>query len=290
MAHVGVLLALEEAGVQPVAAAGTSFGAIVAALHALGVPPAEMRRLLTAPAAREVWAQGLDFGAHRFSMIHGRRLERWLDSTLYHGATFADLQRPLVIATTSLSTGDLKRVTTGSLARAVLASSSLPLLFSPVQIDGEWLVDGGFIEAVPFRSGHSLGGGRLLGINTGIDTENAGMVRWLRRMRQRAWARDFSEWSVSRPVSHAAGRALRGLGWAAKSYARAQIMPDGAGLLRVNPQIAWWDFHRMDQAVEAGLAVTRQAIKGGLLTELTPVGALEVEGAGQDLLAATRTG
>ncbi len=278
MAHVGVLQALKEAGIAPEASAGTSFGAIVAALYSLDVPLPEMHRLLTDPSAREVWSQGLDFGLHRLSLVHGRRLEHWLDSRLYHGATFADLKRPLAIATTSLTHGDLHLVQEGSLAKAVVASCSLPLLFAPVRIGGQWLVDGGFVEAVPFRSALTLGGRHLLGINTGIDTEQAGMVRWLRRVRQRAWARGFSDWSVSRSVDRSAGRALRGLGWAARSYARAQPVPDGASLLRVDPGIAWWDFHKTDQAVEAGYRAARSAIAGGLLATLQPVQPLEVNG------------
>ncbi len=271
MAHVGVLLALNEAGIRPAAAAGTSFGAIVAALFALDVAPDEMARLLTAHPVRRIWAQGLDFGLHRLSLVHGRRLERWLDETLYHGATFSDLKKPLALATTSLDDGELQLVQEGPIARAVLASCSLPLLFAPVEIDGKWLVDGGFVEAVPFRAAVLLDTGPVLGINTGIDTENASMVRVLRGLRQRRWARSFSDWSVARPTGTATGRAARGLGWAARSYAREQLLPEGATLLRVDPGIAWWDFHRMQSAVAAGLEAGRQAVAAGLVPRPEPL-------------------
>lgn len=276
MAHVGVLQALAAEGLEPAGAAGTSFGAIVAALYSLGVPLDEMEAMLTAPRARQVWAQGLDFGLHRLSLVHGRRLERWLDERLYRGATFDDLKRPLAIATTSLETGELQLVREGSIARAVIASCSLPLLFAPVRIGESWLVDGGFVEAVPFQSGLTLGDGLLLGINTGIDTEEAGMVRWLRRVRQRQWARSFSGWSISRRLSSAPGRAFRGLGWAARSYARPQVPPAGAALLRVDPGIAWWDFHRTRQAVDAGRVTAQQWLNAGGLATLQPLRTVEV--------------
>lgn len=272
MAHVGFIRALHERGVEPAGVAGTSFGAIVAALWALDAPPAEMELLLTQPAARQVWAQGLDFGLHAFSIVHGRKLERWLDELLYKGATFADVRRPLVIATTSLTDGELHLVSEGSLARAVVASCSLPLLFAPVRLGERWFVDGGFVEAVPFRAAASLGEPYLLGINTGIDTDRAAMVRWIRALRGRRWARAVATWGASRPESHAAGRVLRGLGWAAHSYGRPQPMPAGAALLRIDPGIAWWDFHRTAFAVQAGLEVGRAALDGGLLDTLVPLG------------------
>ena len=276
MSHVGVLRALTEAGHEPDGIAGTSFGAIVAALYALGGPLDEMERLLLAPRAREVWQQGLDFGLHRLSLVRGRRLERWLDETLYHGATFKDLAKPLAIATTNLATGELHVASEGSLASAVVASCSLPLLFAPVNLGSEWLVDGGFVEAVPFRSGLGLGAQRLLGVNTGIDTEQAGMVRWLRRIRRRRWARGFANWCVERPLTGSGGRALRGLGWAARSYARPQPVPAGAALLRVDPGIAWWDFHRTGEAVRAGYRSTQLQLDNGLLTGLRQLETLEV--------------
>lgn len=276
MAHVGVLLALEEAGIRPAAVAGTSFGAIIAALYALGLSAAELQRLLTAPRSRHIWAQALDPAPGAFSLVRGRKLERWLDATLFSAAGFGDATMPLSIATTSLGTGELTALTSGPLARAVVASCSLPLLFAPVRIGESWLVDGGFVEAVPFQSGLTLGDGLLLGINTGIDTEEAGMVRWLRRVRQRQWARSFSGWSISRRLSSAPGRAFRGLGWAARSYARPQVPPAGAALLRVDPGIAWWDFHRTRQAVDAGRVTAQQWLNAGGLATLQPLRTVEV--------------
>ena len=271
MSHVGFIKALHERGIEPAGMAGTSFGAIVAALWALDTDPAEMEHLLTRPAAREVWAQGLDFGLNVFSIVHGRRLERWLDSQLYRGATFADVRRPLAVAVTSLADGGLHLVRDGSLARAVVASCSLPLLFAPVRFAEQWFVDGGFVEAVPFRAAASLGYPYLLGINTGIDTDRAAMARWIRALRQRHWARAVATWGASRSEKHAGGRVLRGLGWAAHSYGSPQPRPVGAALLRIDPGIAWWDFHRTPSAVQAGLEAGRVALDGGLLDTLIPL-------------------
>lgn len=290
MAHVGVLLALSEAGIRPAAAAGTSFGAIIAALYALGVPPDEMVRMLTTPRATQVWAQALDPGFRELSIIRGQRLQQWLDTTLFRGAGFGELVMPLAVAATSLEDGELQLVQEGGLARAVVASCSLPLLFAPVQVDGRWLVDGGFVEAVPFAAALRLGGGPVLGIHTGIDTETAGMVRLLRRLRQREWARRVADWSVARPTGNASGRAARGLGWAARSYARPQLLPGGAVLLKVSPGIAWWDFHRMQVAVEAGLLAGRQAVADGLAAQLDAASShLEVIDGQPGLLAADRS-
>lgn len=268
MAHVGVLEAFEEHGLPPTAVAGTSFGAIVAAVYALQLGREETRRVLLAPDSREVWSQALDFGLHQCSLIGGRRLERWLDRRIFHGATFADVKIPLVIAVTSLQDGELRLVTSGTLARACVASCALPLLLPPVRYDDDYVVDGGFVEAVPFTAGLSLGQPALVGVHTGIDAEKARMVRTLRTARERRVWRRLNEYSVTRSLRNPFGRTLRGLGWAARSYARPQLVPEGARLMSVNPGIAWWDFHRTADALELGLARARELLDQGFAAGL----------------------
>ncbi len=267
MSHVGVLQAFEAAGVAPSGLAGTSFGALVAAAFALEPDAERTASLLLAPRRRQVWAQALDFGLHRASLVHGVKLERWLDRTVFRGATFGDLSLPLAIATTSLATGETYLPDSGSLAKAVVASCALPLLFAPVRYGEHYVVDGGFLEAVPFRAGLSLEHRLLLGVNTGIDTEQARLVRWLQRARGRRGMRRFAQFVSSRSLDSAIGRQLRGLGIAGRSYSSAQLVPEGAHLLRIDPRIAWWDFHRTHEAVEAGRTAAGRLLDDGFAIE-----------------------
>lgn len=252
LAHIGALKVLESRGLTPEAVAGTSYGAIIAALYSLGMPALELERLVRRQNILELWATGLDFGLHRASLIHGRRLERWLDRKVFYGATFADCMMPLAVACTDVATGELVVVREGSLARAVVASSALPGLFAPVDLAGRILIDGGFVEAVPFRALQSLSPDRIIAVHAGVDAESSWLIANLRRLAASrlgmAWAR-----LTRHTVPSTSMRSLaRGLSCALASYLCQQEVPPGALLVRANPPLSWWDFHRSPEAIAAG--------------------------------------
>jgi NTE family protein len=263
IAQAGALKVLEDHDLAPSAVAGTSFGAIVAALYALHGSAAEVERIISGQRTATIWKQTLDFGLHQASIVHGGRLERWLDTEVFGGATFADTQKQLIIACTELERGSLVLLRSGSLARAVMASSSLPGLLASVRIDGQYLVDGGFIEAVPFLAAQALEPRLTLGLHAGIDTEHSRVVHTLQQLSRRQWARNVVQGMASARIHSAPGRLLRGIAWAGRSYLRPQPVPEGALLLRINPRIAWWDFHRSQEAIAAGEKAMLQALAPG---------------------------
>jgi len=251
-AHVGVLEALAERGWRPDSIAGTSSGAMVGAMAALGMSATEIAGLLRGIDVRDLWRQALDPGLDQASLIRGRKLEAWLDRHVFRGATFDDLQLPLLVACTDLVTGDLGFLSEGPLARAVVASSALAGYFSPV-VDGEHVwVDGGFVEAVPFRALARLNPERSLGLHAGIDAGRSrviGLIRWLHGTGAGARWRD---WLLARGALGPWRRLARGMALAAQSYEWGLDVPPGARLISSYPSVAWWDFHRMDEAIAAG--------------------------------------
>lgn len=272
MAHVGVLKALDAAGRPPDAVAGTSFGAIIAGLYALGHPPFEIERIVRQQNIMELWAQGLDFGLHRAALMHGRRLSAWLDRKVFLGARLEDARMPLVIAATDLDDGSLVLLRQGSMAEAVRASCALPGFFAPVPRQERVLIDGGFVEPVPFRALATLAPRQAWGVHAGIEVEASVTLRWVRRMERTAAGRR-AEAAVDRlrgrdPLR----RLLRGLVLSLRSYRHGVVPPAGATLLRVDPHIAWWDFHRSPQAIAAGERAARRlldACEGFAVAEAT---------------------
>lgn len=252
LAHVGALKVLEAEGVRIQAAAGTSFGAIVAALHALGMGAVELERFVTLREAGEIWRQGLDFGLHRGSLVAGRRLARWLDRSVFAGATFADLRYPLVIACTDLATGRLQLLREGSIARAVQASCALPGVFAPVRLAGRTLIDGGFVEAVPFRALATLEPLAVLGLHAGVDPRRSAIIRAVRLFNVSRLGRRFQHATRDTSVEGPLGQMTRGMAIAFRSYGRGQHVPNGGLLVREAPAAAWWDFHRANLIVAAG--------------------------------------
>ena len=143
-AHLGVMKALAERGLTFDAFAGTSAGAIVAALSAAEVEPDEimdiMKDIKISNAARIMLPKD---GFASLDNLR-KRLDEILDQK-----DFSDLPHPLFLAVANLNTGSVEYIKSGNVALAVQASSSIPMLFTPVEMDGHMYVDGGLLDNVP---------------------------------------------------------------------------------------------------------------------------------------------
>lgn len=208
----------------------------------------------------ELWRQAFDRALDEASLIRGRRLEAWLDRKLFAGATFDDVAIPLVIACTDVRTGALTLLREGPLARAVVASCALPGLFAPVIEGDRALIDGGFVESVPFRALASLGSLRPLGLHAGIDTHRSACIGVIRAANASRAGHAWLGWCARRRGRHAWSRLARGLALAAASYERTVQAPPGGWLLAMRPPIAWWDFHRSLEAMRAGALAVEVAL------------------------------
>jgi len=269
VAHVGALKALDAAGVRVAGVAGTSYGAVIAALYALGSPALEIERTVRAQDVAELWRQALDFGLHEGGLVRGRRLSSWLDRKFFMGATFADVCVPLAIACTDLATGRLRVLRSGAIADAVRASCALPGVFAPVRLGDEVLIDGGLVETVPFRALETLGVPLMIGVHAGVDVSRSRFVRAVRRLAASRRGRAYYRRTGALGARGAARQLARGLAISARSYSRPVRAPRGAYVVSVDPGVAWWDFHRSPQSIAAG-----EAAMAALLRRLREEGRL----------------
>lgn len=156
--EVGALLGIEAKARRVEALAGTSGGAIVAALYAM-----HRDASLLAGLVRTLdWVPLMDFGSWLCNawrmMVH----EGWCDPKPLHDflleqtayATFSDVDMDLKVTATDLQSGTLKvfsRDTTPmvKVADAVRASTSIPFVYPPMQIGGRAYVDGGVTRDIP---------------------------------------------------------------------------------------------------------------------------------------------
>ena len=146
LAHVGLLQALLEHDIEPNIVAGTSGGALVAALYGAGKSPEEM----------------VDFfkktPLFKFSLITWNKAGI-VDSAKYQKIfrealgvnTFEDLKYPTTFTATNISDGTLAYFSKGDLIKPLIASSALPPYFSPVNIDGQLYTDGGVLNNFPIE-------------------------------------------------------------------------------------------------------------------------------------------
>ena len=163
--QVGALKALYEHGVAPDLVVGTSVGAINAAFLAFNPgpeAPAEMERIWLSMTEQDLfpqarfraqWARFLARGDRVFENTGIRRMvERRLGNP-----TFEDARLPLGIVATELETGAEKVFTSGPVVEPLLASTAMPSIYSPVEIDGVRYIDGGVANNVPIAPAIALG-------------------------------------------------------------------------------------------------------------------------------------
>lgn len=147
IAHIGVLKAFEEAGVVIDCLTGTSGGAIVGAMYAAGKSIEDLEHV----AANLRWKHLARLTLPRLGIMNNSRMEHFINNLLGE-VTFADLKIPFAVVATDLLTGDRVVIKEGSVAKAVMKSSSIPNVFEPIEDNGTMYVDGGLTEYLPVET------------------------------------------------------------------------------------------------------------------------------------------
>lgn len=160
MAHVGVLQALEQAGVAVHAVAGSSAGALVGALYAAGLDSATLERV----ALQMNWRGLVRLRLRREGLLDASGLEHFLASQV-GDLDFSQLRIPFAAVACDLITGSEVVLQEGRVATAVRASSAYPGIFLPVRDGGRVLVDGGVVNNVPTSVVRSLGADRVIAVD-----------------------------------------------------------------------------------------------------------------------------
>lgn len=145
-AHLGVIKALNEAGIFPEIISGTSAGAIVGVLTADGYSPDEIMKLLDSRKRLDYIRPTVD----REGLMQISGIIRILSKSL-RAKTFEELKIPLIVSATDLNNGRIEYFSEGELLNPVIASASIPVLFKPVLINKIHYVDGGVLDNLPIR-------------------------------------------------------------------------------------------------------------------------------------------
>ncbi len=159
-AHVGVIKALEAAGIRPEIVVGSSSGSVVAALYAGG----------NNAQALEAMALGIEdhdlidvtlFGPGR---VQGEALQYYVNNALGNRSIEA-LDRAFAVVATERVTNRMTVFNRGNTGLAVRASSSIPNVFWPVLIDGREYIDGGVSSRVPVPVARSMGADVVIAVD-----------------------------------------------------------------------------------------------------------------------------
>jgi NTE family protein len=143
-AHLGVLKALEEDDIKVEIISGVSAGSIAGALYADGKSPENILEILTSQKV----LQYLDFTLPKTGLVKMTGFEKTINKHL-KAQTFEELGIPLKVFAVNINTGEYKCFDKGPLSIAIKASSSIPVMFPPVEIDKDLFCDGGVINNFP---------------------------------------------------------------------------------------------------------------------------------------------
>ncbi len=161
IAHIAVLEVLELEGIPIHAIAGTSAGSIIGAFYAAGMPLSEIKRVLL----NARWKDVLKLAIPKKGLISSEGIYRFMDGILPI-KKFSSLPIPFATVATDLHTGEKVSITSGSIARAVQASCSLPIIFTPTEIGRRMLIDGGVASQLPVKTvREELGADIVIGVN-----------------------------------------------------------------------------------------------------------------------------
>ncbi|PIP94694.1 MAG: patatin [Bdellovibrio sp. CG12_big_fil_rev_8_21_14_0_65_39_13] len=161
LAHLGVIKHLNEIQLPISAISGTSAGAIVASLLAYGVPFDTIVENIRKLKPTE-WSS---FRFRGLGLFHNELLREMLTKLLPENATIEGAKIPLALKVTDLISGKGLDLFEGDLIEAVMASSCVPGIYTPVHKDGRLLVDGALVENVPVSLLKRLGANFYVGVN-----------------------------------------------------------------------------------------------------------------------------
>ena len=139
-AHTGMLCALEDRGIRPMAVSGSSAGALVSALWASGRSAWSIAESLVTITRDHFWDPGLGMG-----VLRGQKFAALLNQELVC-QRFEDCAVPCSISVFNVKTRATEVIRSGELVPAIRASCALPLLFQPVKMGHHYFSDGGILD------------------------------------------------------------------------------------------------------------------------------------------------
>lgn len=194
-AHIGVLKVLEEEGIPVHVVSGTSMGAIVGSLYAIGYSPAQIeeialtsnwnilfndnyqinpQQISNSILKKDTYLVTFPFDGTRLSLptglIDGQNISMMLYRLMlpFHNARdFTELPIPFAAVATNLSTGEAQTFTSGYLPDVVRASIAIPSIFKPVRINENTYIDGGVARNIPVEDAQNLGANFVIASDVG---------------------------------------------------------------------------------------------------------------------------
>lgn len=158
--HVGVIKALEAQGINVDIVVGTSAGSVVGSLYAAGYSGFDLQKMAMQLEQDSVG----DFVLPSRGFIKGELLQNFINKSVQN-RPIEKLNKPFAAIATDLQSGERMVFRRGNTGMAVRASSSVPGVFRPVNINGRDYVDGGLTSPVPVAAAREMGGDVVIAVD-----------------------------------------------------------------------------------------------------------------------------
>lgn len=163
MAHIGVIKSLIKHKIPIDIIAGSSSGALVGSLYALWNDVERVEKMVRDMTYKDL-ADVLVDPSWGGSLIKGKKTVEYL-RTLFGNEIIENLKTSLAVVATDVNSAKEIIFDRGDMAEAVRASISVPLMYSPVILDGRLLVDGGVSCPVPVEVARKMGAEVIIAVN-----------------------------------------------------------------------------------------------------------------------------
>jgi len=159
-AHVGVIKALEDAGIEVDIVTGASSGAVVAALYAAGHGGGALRHIALTMERDDI----VDFVIIGDGWVKGEALQNFINR-LVEDKPIERLHKRFALVATEAKSRRMTVFNRGNTGVAVRASASVPSLFIPPVINGEQFIDGGLTAPVPVKLARAMGADVVIAVD-----------------------------------------------------------------------------------------------------------------------------
>jgi len=244
-AHIGVLRALNEAGIEPNIVCGTSIGALVGAAYADGALDEleEWVRQLT-------WRKVMGFFDISFSggFIKGEKLIDFLHRN-FLDKQISELEKPFGAVATDLHSGREIWLREGWVSQAVRASIALPGLFTPFERDGRLLVDGALVNPVPVSLCCAMGADFVIAVDLSSSIVGPHVDKLDAEKRLR-------------PLPNMLDVVISSLNIMQKRVTRSRLAGEPADVV-ISPRLGYMralDYHHAEEAIAEGMDMTKVMI------------------------------
>ena len=264
--HVGVLKVIEEENIPIDIIVGSSIGSLIASLWAVGKSSSEILEIMREfKEPKHIWGL-IDITFPRLGFIKGNKLYRFLKKHL-GDKTFYDVKLPLRIIASDVHKKEPKILDKGLLVDAIMASCSMPGVFTPFKFKEEVLFDGGVTYPLPTEPLMQMGVRKIIAVNvtpsredilkqlkklkTGVSAEFVGEIPKVRRLGLFSRIKNFFNLNIVNIIFSSVEVLQSEVARKEGELADIVLHPDTTGLF-------WLELHRADEFAKRGEAEARK--------------------------------